>query len=759
MVFYNNVWKTTKFICLVLLIQLNAHAISYVYDDSEVMLVEITVDSESLDWIYANVQSDSLHPAIVHISNAYYDETLESVGFRLRGNTSRNAAKKSFKLDFNHFVPGRRFHGMEKLNLNGEHNDPSIIRSKLCWDFYKDAGVPASRASHAAVYINGEYYGLYISVEHIDDRFLDTYFPQDSGNLWKCLWPADLAYLGEDPELYKFESGDRRTYELKTNKDEDDYSALARLISVINLTSDEALADSLERILDVSSVLKYMAMDVLTGSWDDYWFLKNNFYLYHNPEDGLMHLIPYDYDNSFGIDWFNIDWALRNPYSFGNTDHVLCERLLDIPKYFNLYSHILEVFDVNITAISNWSDRLDTLKTRITPWATIDMYRTLDYNFSLQDFEQSFSLGHYENQHVKRGIREFVSLRSPSLQSQLYWLDSAPAIYDLLYYPHTPLPTDTIFIEAAVFDTDGVGQTWIKFVETSSGAVEYIPMQENPGMNNQHIEDLDRWTGFIPPLGIGGAGSFTIVAADFGENTSEYPRLSEIQLTAASLESFPLRFNEFMPKNDNAVLDPQGDYDDWLEIVNLGSDSIQLGGMWLSDNFSNPAKWIFPDTLLAAGAYLIIWCDEDGGDPGLHANFKLSASGEDLKLSTASGLMLDSLAFAASPPDESWYLPCIADLSQPLVPGNWQLTPEHTPGIHNGGCLDAVSDLQISVIGNSINLEWTAGNAQNWRIYRSNDAYTIDGYELVASVVEPFYSESIGSSHKYFYLVKSVDFD
>ena len=103
-----------------------------VYDDSDIAIVNITLDQDDLEWMYdwENVESDSLHPASIHFQNAYINETIDSIGFRLRGNTSRVAAKKSFKVDFNHFISGRDFYDIEKLNLNGEHNDPSIIRSK-----------------------------------------------------------------------------------------------------------------------------------------------------------------------------------------------------------------------------------------------------------------------------------------------------------------------------------------------------------------------------------------------------------------------------------------------------------------------------------------------------------------------------------------------------------------------------------------------------------------------------------------------------
>ena len=142
------------------------------YDDSQVARVDITIDPTAIEWLYQNVQSDSEFVASFHFQNAYLNETVDSIGFRLRGNTSRDAYKKSFKVSFNTFVSGREFYGIDKLNLNGEHNDPSIVRSKLCFDHFQTIGMKASRANHVEVYINGQYYGLYISVEHIDDEFL-----------------------------------------------------------------------------------------------------------------------------------------------------------------------------------------------------------------------------------------------------------------------------------------------------------------------------------------------------------------------------------------------------------------------------------------------------------------------------------------------------------------------------------------------------------------------------------------------------------
>ena len=389
-----------------------------VYDDSQMAIIEITVDPEDLIWIYENVDSDSFHLATIHFQNGYIDEIIDSVGFRLRGNTSRNAQKKSFKLDFNHFISGRDFYDVEKINLNGEHNDPSIVRSKLCWDFYQEIGVPSTRASHTKVFINGEYYGLYISVEHIDDTFLKRNYENDSGNLWKCIWPADLTYRGDNPEDYYPYYDDTRPYELKTNKEEYDYSKLARLIRIIN-----QVPDSLELVLSIKETLQYFAVNILTGSWDDYRFLRNNFYLYHNPSDDLIHWIPYDYDNSFSVDWFDIDWSSINPYDYAVIDgdgRPLTDYLSSHVRYKNLFTHFLEFYINTSFNNSEWDNQLDSWHNASMAAAQDDEWRTLDYGFNMSDFNSSYGYN-YQNQHIKQGIKRFISDRVSSLNNQLYY--------------------------------------------------------------------------------------------------------------------------------------------------------------------------------------------------------------------------------------------------------------------------------------------------------------------------------------------------
>ncbi len=651
------------------------------YDDSEVDVIEITIDPEDLIWIYANVESDSVHPATVHYSNEWFDDTVDNVGFRLRGNTSRESAKKSFKLDFNHFVPGRSFYDVEKINLNGEHNDPSIIRSKLCWDLFQDIQLPVSRATHAAVYINGNYYGLYISIEHIDDTFLSKNYSDDSGNLWKCLWPADLTYRGDNPENYHPYVGDNRPYDLKTNRDEYDYSKLARLIRIINQTTDHAFADSLENVLRVDEALKYFAMNILVGDWDDYWFLMNNFYLYHEPNDERFHWIPYDYDNTFGIDWFNIDWTATNPYNFpvmNGGDRPLVERLLNNNQYRDLYTHFLEFFLDNVYEYTMLEDRINLFYPALYPWAEIDEYRTLDYGFTLNDFYESYFADSYQNQHVKRGLLEFIDARIASFSSPAPYTGAPPIIYNIEWFPKNPQPEDSIYVTVAAFGGNGLQEITIRYYDNPVPVWTEYPMDYVPITGTTIVEERDRWTGIIPPLGIGTTGYFDIVAEDQLGQTQQYPRTRKITLQTPGEDDTPLFINEFLAKNSTVNTDEAGEYDDWIELYNHSDQDINLSGMYLTDKLDNLTKWQFPfgGVMLEPGNYLLIWCDEDQEQGLLHTNFKLSGNGESIALVAEDGVtIIDSLTFGPQTTDISFG-------RYPDASGDWtSLDP--TPGSAN----------------------------------------------------------------------------
>ena len=114
----------------------------------------------------------------------------------------------------------------------------------------------------------------------------------------------------------------------------------------------------------------------------------------------------------------------------------------------------------------------------------------------------------------------------------------------------------------------------------------------------------------------------------------------------SSVEQNELVINELMASNDATVADQDGEFDDWIELYNTTNQILDLTGYFLTDNAQNLDKYDIPEgTTIPSNGYLIIWADEDGMQEGLHANFKLSRSGESLFLVNADTVIIDEVTF------------------------------------------------------------------------------------------------------------------
>ena len=88
--------------------------------------------------------------------------------------------------------------------------------------------------------------------------------------------------------------------------------------------------------------------------------------------------------------------------------------------------------------------------------------------------------------------------------------------------------------------------------------------------------------------------------------------------------------NEVMASNSTTIKDPQGHYDDWVELHNAGASPVDIAGLYLTDDPADPTQWQIPPgrpalTVIPAGGYLLIWLDGHIADTGLHAGFRLSS--------------------------------------------------------------------------------------------------------------------------------------
>jgi hypothetical protein len=115
-----------------------------------------------------------------------------------------------------------------------------------------------------------------------------------------------------------------------------------------------------------------------------------------------------------------------------------------------------------------------------------------------------------------------------------------------------------------------------------------------------------------------------------------------------------LVINEISAANTTIASDLNGDFDDWVELYNSSPDPIAIGGYHLSDENGNLIKWQLPNFTLQPDAYFIVWCDNQTGQSGVHANFKLSANGEGLFLSDNLGFLIDQIIYPVQYTDISY---------------------------------------------------------------------------------------------------------
>lgn len=195
--------------------------------------------------------------------------------------------------------------------------------------------------------------------------------------------------------------------------------------------------------------------------------------------------------------------------------------------------------------------------------------------------------------------------------------------------------------------------------------------------------------------------------------------------------------NEVMASNGITIADEDGDYEDWIELNNSGDKEVNLEGYGLSDKYGNAFVWLFPDTVLGPGEFLVIWASgKNRTTPGeaLHTNFSISADGEELILTSPTNERIDELTPIAIPRDISYG-------RQPDGGSEWYFFSEPTPGAPNDtpAFIGQVDSPVFAHTGGFYHdpLDLSIGNADtNISIY-----YTLDGSEPTDS--SSLYGESI----------------
>lgn len=650
-----------------------------VFRDDMVPRVDVFINPDTLAWIYENVESDIEFRAQFVFATDTLHDTINNIGFRLRGNTSRVSQKKSFKISFNTFQDGGKYYGLEKTNLNGEHNDPSVIRSKIAWDLLRSFGIPAPRANHVQVFINGNYYGLYIQVEHIDEEFVLSRFENQDGNLFKCLYPADLNFISNNPDDYKMMAGDRRVYDLKTNTQTDDYSDLAQFIHILNNVPSAVFPCEIENEFNVYDYLRVIALDIFLGNWDGPIYNKNNFYLYHNTQYNRFEYIPYDLDNILGIDWFGKDWSTRNIYDWNNHSEPrpIYTKMMASSELREIYSqYMMELIQDHISG-SVLTERILSLKAMIRPYILNDPYYPLDYGYSVQSFDDSYQMG--VDSHAPIGLIPYLDARRASALEQLESFQE----HSIINHVRQKAKEDGSELRIRAYVREASDSVMVVFRE-NEGEWQTLQMFDD----GEHL-DINAGDGvyantlYAIPINTNIQYQIRVIHSNGIETIS--PCVPIEYYYHESLQP-QLVINEFMADNDSIISDEYGAFSDWIEVYNADSEDVYLGDKYLTDNLSNPDKWLMPDMTLEAGHFALFWADDDTEKGPFHTNFKLSKEGEEIGI-------FDAANTGFFPLDTLIYESQITNVSQGRYPDGgdeWRLYVHPTPGITN--LFDAIDE-------------------------------------------------------------------
>jgi spore coat protein CotH len=258
------------------------------------------ITTENPMWVIATVE--------------FNGSTWTNVGVRYKGNSSLTSGwgsgtlKLPLKLDFDEFedeypeIDNQRFYGFKQLSLSNAFSDSTYMRDAITADLLAEAGLVAAETAYYEVIMDyGEgpvNLGLYIMIEVIDDTVIDRFFGSDSGNIYEGDGSGASLAQGTFNQI-------QNSFLKENNRQEADWSDIEALYNVLHSeerTSDpEAWRESLESVFDVDVFLEWLAISAIIQHWDAYGSMSHNFYLYHDPDTGLLTWISWDHNEVLGV--------------------------------------------------------------------------------------------------------------------------------------------------------------------------------------------------------------------------------------------------------------------------------------------------------------------------------------------------------------------------------------------------------------------------------------------------------------------------
>ncbi len=259
---------------------------------------QIDIEIENWEKFLEEAREEKYVPCAVTING----ERAEGAGIRAKGNNSLRLTEKyghirySLKIEFDRFVPGGNWRGLDKMSLDAAFQDNSYLKNFTAYRLMERLGVPAPLRAFAWVTVNGRPHGLFLAVEEPEEAFARRSFGPNHGMLYKPDYRsledenADVAliYSGGDPLSYPGIFSGAKFPVSRSSK--------LRLIDALKrLGSPETFASA----ADPDTAARYFAAQVFVVNMDGYLGpTGHNYFLYE--KNGRLMMLPWDYNLAFG---------------------------------------------------------------------------------------------------------------------------------------------------------------------------------------------------------------------------------------------------------------------------------------------------------------------------------------------------------------------------------------------------------------------------------------------------------------------------
>ena len=624
----------------------------------------------SLTFTQANAAafSNAMHLARASGNNMYLPmlwldngATNNHVGARFKGNSSYIGLRRSINLDMDLVITNADLMDFTTVNLNNAAGDETVMREPIYFTVMSQY-TPCPEGAMCNVYANGTQWSVYSLVQQENSQLIKKWFPSTDGDRWRAPNAATSGggaggFTSSNSAFIVFTNANVWTYtnhyELKSSLTNRlvAYQRLTNAIYVLQLTPTNQLRDKLEDVFAVDNWLWLLAIENLFVDDDSYWNKGADYGFYYEPESGRIHPVEHDGNEAFTAIG-SLNYNLSPVEGATGNNRPLLYRLLPNNELRQRYlAHMRTVLTENFNPAT------------MTP--LINQFHALSINALITDPRKGITMQTYTNDLV--GLKTYITNRYNFLTTHAELTPLQPNIDSVSSPSGTVLATDTPFVTASVTanGTSGLGSVWLYHRGKSYGRFTQVQMFDDGAHGDGKASDGVFGAAVASyPAGtkvryyIEARGSNAAQAARFSPARAENVTYSyRVAITSAS--NSPLVINEFMASNTSTIADPQGEYDDWIELRNVTDSAVSLTGRYLSDEPNNPRKWQFPaGTTIPANGYLLVWADEDTAiADGLHASFKLSGSGDEIYLTDTDenfNQVLDSVVFGTQSTDISF---------------------------------------------------------------------------------------------------------